>query len=158
MRDRIFHSDVRNLSQIPPEQYPQFPFERHEVWIAPPKPVVQTQPTGAPQTQAQSTYNAVADAFGSANMAAPAPAAVSTPAFAQPQQPAQPQQAQQPAFAQPQQHYSAPQQVRRRILNRVLAHSLLPQSAARSFVRKILSAVCVCIWPPRSVDRMCVWI
>ena len=38
LRDRIFQSDLRNMQQIPPDQYPQFPYERNEPWIAPARP------------------------------------------------------------------------------------------------------------------------
>ena len=112
LRERIFNSDVRNFYSVPQHQHPPFPFEVHDVGVAPARPVQQplsSGSTGAPQQ----AYNAVADAFGDA-FGAP----LNVQPLAAPQQPMQvPQQPvqqmgmpMQPQAQQYNQQFAAPQQ------------------------------------------------
>ncbi|KAJ1471406.1 hypothetical protein T484DRAFT_1977796 [Baffinella frigidus] len=81
LRERIFNSDARNPYSVPQDQHPPFPFQYHDVGVAPVKAKVVAPTSGGSgvamqggTTVQQREYNAVADAFGDA-FGAPAPPA-----------------------------------------------------------------------------------
>jgi protein transport protein SEC31 len=106
LRERIFNSDARNAFSVPQNQHPPFPFEFHNVGVAPARPKVQQPLSSGSAPQAQ-VFNAVADAFGDAFGAPMQPQQQAVPQAAP--QPAQPQQPAPSAYAQAQQAFAASQ-------------------------------------------------